>query len=153
MDLAEARTQDNTGRRARALAQAFRRGIATCRRRSNDDGLKAHDPTIRFGGSAHRGGGAFERRIRGRLPDGHSFGRWIPRRDPRIIEYSHRLLATVAGILSPARPGRCVRTERVQADRVASIAALVLMIVKAALGALVAGELEATLVTLHFATR
>jgi heme o synthase len=83
------------------------------------------------------------------------FGRWIPPLETHaIIEYSHRLLATVAVILIAAQAVVAWRSyRRVRQIVVPSIAALVLVFMQAALGGIVvAGELEATLVTLHFAT-
>ena len=83
------------------------------------------------------------------------FGRWIPPLETHaIIEYSHRLLATVAVVLIAAQAVVAWRSyRRVRQILVPSIAALVLVFVQAGLGGIVvAGELEATLVTLHFAT-
>ena len=83
------------------------------------------------------------------------FGRWIPPLEAHaIIEYSHRLLATVAVVLIVVQAfvaWREYRTVR-QIFR-PSIAAVVLVFVQAALGGIVVrGELDAALVTLHFAT-
>ncbi|HKE54156.1 MAG TPA: COX15/CtaA family protein, partial [Actinomycetota bacterium] len=83
------------------------------------------------------------------------FGRWIPPLEAHaIIEYSHRLLATIAVVLIVVQAfvaWREYRTVR-QIFR-PSIAAVVLVFVQAALGGIVVkGELDAALVTLHFAT-
>jgi hypothetical protein len=69
---------------------------------SNDDALpEADDRHHRFDGPAHHGRGLFERRVRGSLPGvAHLLRRWIPPLETHaIIEYSHRLLATIAVIL------------------------------------------------------
>ena len=73
------------------------------------------------------------------------FGRWIPPFETHaIIEYSHRLLATVAVILIAAQAVVAWRSyRRVRQILVPSIAALVLVFVQAALGGIVvAGELR-----------
>jgi heme o synthase len=83
------------------------------------------------------------------------FGRWIPPLEAHaIIEYAHRLLATIAVVLIVTQAfvaWREYRTVR-QIFR-PSIAAVLLVFVQAALGGIVVrGELDAALVTLHFAT-
>ena len=83
------------------------------------------------------------------------FGRWIPPLETHaIIEYSHRLLATIAVILICLQAVVAWRQyRRVRQILVPSLAAVGLVFVQAALGGVVVrGELEATLVTLHFAT-
>jgi protoheme IX farnesyltransferase len=83
------------------------------------------------------------------------FGRWIPPLEYHaLIEYSHRLLASVAVVLIGVQAvvgWRRYRTVR-QIVRPA-LAAVVLVLFQAALGGVVVrGALHATLVTAHFAT-
>ncbi len=83
------------------------------------------------------------------------FGRWIPPLESHaIIEYSHRLLASVAVVLIGIQAVVAWRTYRRVPQIVRpALAAVVLVLVQAALGGIVVeGGLEATLVTLHFAT-
>lgn len=83
------------------------------------------------------------------------FGRWIPPLEAHaIIEYSHRFLATVTVILIVALAVVAWRDDRhVKPVFRASIAAVALVFLQAALGGVVVkGDLEATLVTLHLAT-
>src|SRR6266542_966468 len=83
------------------------------------------------------------------------FGRWIPPLETHpIIEYSHRLLATIAVILICLQAVVAWRQyRRVRQILLPSLAAVGLVFVQAALGGVVVkGELESTLVTLHFAT-
>jgi protoheme IX farnesyltransferase len=83
------------------------------------------------------------------------FGRWIPPlRAHALIEYSHRLLATVAVVLIAVQAVTAWRQyRRVKQIIRPCITAVVLVLAQAALGGVVVrGELEATLVTLHFAT-
>jgi len=83
------------------------------------------------------------------------FGRWIPPLEtPAIIEYSHRLLATIAVILIVLQAIVAWRQYRtVKQIFRPCMAAVVLVFVQAALGGIVVkGGLGATLVTLHFAT-
>jgi Uncharacterized protein required for cytochrome oxidase assembly len=83
------------------------------------------------------------------------FGRWIPPLETHaIIEYSHRLLATITVILICLQAVVAWRQyRRVRQILVPSLAAVGLVFAQAALGGVVVkGELEATLVTLHFAT-
>ena len=83
------------------------------------------------------------------------FGRWIPPLEYHaIIEYSHRLLASVAVVLIGIQAVVAWRTYRRVPQIVRpALAAVVLVLVQAALGGIVVeGGLEATLVTLHFAT-
>jgi heme o synthase len=83
------------------------------------------------------------------------FGRWIPPLEYHaIIEYSHRLLASIVVVLIGLQTFVAWRDYRRvrQITRPATLAA-VLVLVQAGLGGIVVeGELEATLVTLHFAT-
>ena len=83
------------------------------------------------------------------------FGKWFPPLEYHaIIEYSHRLLASIVVVLIVAQAAFAWRRFRnVRAILRASVAAVVLVFVQAGLGGIVVeGELEATLVTLHFAT-
>jgi protoheme IX farnesyltransferase len=83
------------------------------------------------------------------------YGRWIPPLEYHaIIEYSHRLLASVVVVLIGLQTYVAWKDHRrvKQITRPATLAA-VLVLVQAGLGGIVVeGELEATLVTLHFAT-
>ena len=83
------------------------------------------------------------------------FGRWIPPLEYHaIVEYSHRLLASVVVVLISLQTFVAWKDHRrvQQIVRPATVAA-VLVLVQAALGGIVVeGELEGTLVTLHFAT-
>jgi heme o synthase len=83
------------------------------------------------------------------------FGRWIPPLEYHaIIEYSHRLLASIVVVLIGLQTFVAWKDYRRvrQITRPATLAA-VLVVVQAGLGGIVVeGELEATLVTLHFAT-
>ena len=83
------------------------------------------------------------------------FGRWIPPLEYHaIIEYSHRLLASIVVVLIGLQTFVAWKDYRRvrQVTRPATLAA-VLVLVQAGLGGVVVeGGLEATLVTLHFAT-
>ncbi len=83
------------------------------------------------------------------------FGRWIPPLEYHaVIEYSHRLIALIVGVVIAALA--VVATRFFRGNRrvfVPAVAALVLVLVQAALGRIVVkGELEALLVTAHFST-
>ena len=83
------------------------------------------------------------------------FGRWIPPLETHaIIEYSHRLLATIAVVLIVVQAIVAWRQYRtVKQIFRPCMAAVILVFVQAALGGIVVkGELEAGLVTVHFAT-
>ena len=83
------------------------------------------------------------------------FGRWIPPLEYHaVIEYSHRLLASVAVVLIGIQAFVAWREyRRVPQIFRPALAAVLLVLVQAGLGGVVVeGELEATLVTLHFAT-
>ncbi len=83
------------------------------------------------------------------------FGRWIPPLEYHaIIEYSHRLLASLALVLIGVQAFVAWRHYRRVPQIVRpALAAVLLVLVQAALGGIVVeGGLEATLVTLHFAT-
>jgi protoheme IX farnesyltransferase len=83
------------------------------------------------------------------------FGRWIPPLAYHpIIEYSHRFLATVVVVLVGAVLGVAIRRHRTERRILfPSIAAAVLVIGQAALGAIVVeGSLPPALVTAHLAT-
>ena len=83
------------------------------------------------------------------------FGRWVPPLEAHaIIEYSHRLLATIAVVLIVLQAIVAWREYRtVKQIFRPCMAAVILVFVQAGLGGIVVkGELEATLVTLHFAT-
>ena len=83
------------------------------------------------------------------------FGRWIPPLQYHaVIEYSHRLLATVDIVLIGALAWMAIRHYRTVPKILwPCIAAVVLVFAQAALGAVVVrGELPAWLVTAHFAT-
>jgi protoheme IX farnesyltransferase len=83
------------------------------------------------------------------------FGRWIPPLQTHaIIEYSHRLLATITVVLIVIQAYVAWREYRsVRQIFRPSMAAVALVFVQAALGGIVVkGELDAALVTLHFAT-
>lgn len=83
------------------------------------------------------------------------FGRWIPPLEYHaVIEYSHRLLASVAVVLIAIQAVVAWREyRRVPQIFRPALAAVLLVLVQAALGGVVVeGGLEATLVTLHFAT-
>jgi protoheme IX farnesyltransferase len=83
------------------------------------------------------------------------FGRWLPPLEAHaLIEYSHRVLATLVivlvGVLAFEAWRRYRRVERIFRPAIAAVA---LVLFQAALGGIVVrGELEATLVTAHFAT-
>jgi heme o synthase len=83
------------------------------------------------------------------------FGRWFPPLQYHpLIEYSHRFLATVVVILVGALAAVALRRYRSE-PRILwpSVAAVVLVLFQAALGGIVVeGDLQATLVTAHFAT-
>jgi len=83
------------------------------------------------------------------------FGRWIPPLEYHaIIEYSHRLLASIVVVLIGLQTFVAWKDYRRvrRVTRPATLAA-VLVLVQAGLGGVVVeGGLEATLVTLHFAT-
>jgi len=83
------------------------------------------------------------------------FGRWIPPFEYHaIIEYSHRLLASIVVVLIALQTYVAWKDYRrvKQITRPTTLAA-VLVLVQAGLGGVVVeGGLEATLVTLHFAT-
>jgi protoheme IX farnesyltransferase len=83
------------------------------------------------------------------------FGRWIPPLEYHaVIEYSHRLLASITVVLIGLQAAVAWRRAR-RARRIVrpAIAAAVLVLVQAALGGVVVeGGLEATVVALHFAT-
>ncbi|HEX2069142.1 MAG TPA: COX15/CtaA family protein [Actinomycetota bacterium] len=83
------------------------------------------------------------------------FGRWIPPLEYHaVIEYSHRLVALIVGVVIAALA--VVATRFFRRNRrvfVPAVAALVLVLVQGALGRIVVkGELEAFLVTAHFST-
>jgi protoheme IX farnesyltransferase len=83
------------------------------------------------------------------------FGKLIPPREYHaLIEYSHRFLATIVVILVGALLWAAIRRHRNERRILwTSAAAGALVIFQAALGGIVVrGELEATLVTAHFAT-
>ncbi len=83
------------------------------------------------------------------------FGRLIPPLEHHaVIEYSHRLLATVVVVLVGVQALVAWRRYRPVRQIVRpALAAVVLVLFQAALGGIVVkGELEATLVTAHFAT-
>src|SRR3954451_19108627 len=83
------------------------------------------------------------------------FGRWIPPLEYHpIIEYSHRLLATIVVVLVGAVLGVAISRHRSERRILwPALAAVVLVIGQAALGAIVVeGELPAGLVTAHLAT-
>ncbi len=83
------------------------------------------------------------------------FGRWVPPLEYHaIIEYSHRLIASIVVVLIAVQAVFAWRRFRdVRGIFLPSLAAVVLVLVQAALGGIVVeGGLEATLVTLHFTT-
>jgi len=83
------------------------------------------------------------------------FGRWIPPLEYHpIIEYSHRLLATIVVVLVGAVLAVAIRRHRSERRILwPAVAAVVLVIGQAALGAIVVeGELPPALVTAHLAT-
>ncbi len=83
------------------------------------------------------------------------FGRWVPPLEYHaIIEYSHRFLASVVVVLVGLLAVAAFRSQRgTRGVLWASAAAVVLVFLQAALGAIVVeGELQATMVTAHFAT-
>lgn len=83
------------------------------------------------------------------------FGRWVPPLEfHAIIEYSHRLLASVAVVLVVLLAATALRSlRRVPRLLWPSLAAVALILLQAGLGAVVVSrKLEATLVTAHFAT-
>ncbi|MGZ8585769.1 MAG: COX15/CtaA family protein, partial [Actinomycetota bacterium] len=83
------------------------------------------------------------------------FGRWVPPLEfHAIIEYSHRLLASVVVVLVAAQAVLAWRRHRGERRILGpAIAAVALVFFQAALGGVVVeGGLEATVVALHFAT-
>jgi protoheme IX farnesyltransferase len=83
------------------------------------------------------------------------FGRWIPPLEHHaIIEYSHRLLATITVVLVALQALSAWSRHRREPQILRpALAAVVLVVFQAALGGVVVeGELEATVVALHFAT-
>jgi protoheme IX farnesyltransferase len=83
------------------------------------------------------------------------FGRWIPPLEYHaIIEYTHRLIASIVVLLVAVQAVVAWRRMRPQASIVRpAVAAIGLVLVQAALGGVVVhGGLEATIVALHFAT-
>jgi len=83
------------------------------------------------------------------------FGRWIPPLEYHaVIEYSHRLLASVVVVLICLQAVVAWRQyRRVKQILWPALSAVGLVVLQAALGGIVVeGELEATLVALHFAT-
>jgi heme A synthase len=83
------------------------------------------------------------------------FGRWIPPFEYHaVIEYSHRLIALIVGVVIAALA--VVATRFFRRNRrvfVPAVAALVLVLIQGALGRIVVkGELESLLVTAHFST-
>jgi protoheme IX farnesyltransferase len=83
------------------------------------------------------------------------FGRWIPPLEYHaVIEYSHRLLASIVVVLVAAQAVVAWRAfRRVRPILGPAIAAVALVLAQAALGGVVVeGGLEATIVALHFAT-
>ena len=83
------------------------------------------------------------------------FGRWVPPLEYHaIIEYSHRVIALIDGVVIAALAVvATVFFRRYRRVFVLAVAALVLVLVQGALGRIVVkGELEAVLVTSHFST-
>jgi protoheme IX farnesyltransferase len=83
------------------------------------------------------------------------FGRWVPPLEYHaIIEYSHRLLASIVVVLVGVQAVVAWRTHRrVRRILWPALAAVALVFVQAGLGGVVVeGGLEATIVALHFAT-
>jgi heme A synthase len=83
------------------------------------------------------------------------FGRWIPPLEYHaVIEYSHRLIALIVGVVIAALAVVATASfRRYRRVFVPAVAALVLVLLQGALGRIVVkGELEAVLVTFHFST-
>jgi heme A synthase len=83
------------------------------------------------------------------------FGRWIPPLEYHaVIEYTHRLVAVIDGVVIAALAAvATVFFRRYRRGFVPAVAALVLVLVQSVLGRIVVkGELEAVLVTAHFST-